>query len=92
MILAYIDSRTRLEAKIRRLIPVDWNASTNLHEGHFLAVVFDDLLCFTEVRYIALFVNAAAEESSSGALRRASRDEDPREVMTIDAHLVDGDN
>lgn len=92
MITAGVDSWFRLQLQVWRLIPEDWNTSTNLHERNFFAIVFDNLLGFDEIRDVSVVVDAAAKETSASAFCRASRDEDPREVVAVDGHLVDGDD
>lgn len=69
MIASVVDSRTRFKAKVWRLVPKDWNTSAYLNERHFLAVVFDNLLGFHEIRNVALAVDAATEKSRTGTFR-----------------------
>lgn len=89
MITTAVDARLRLELQVWRLIPKDRNTSANLHKRHFLAVVFDDLLRFDEIRDVPFFVNAAAEKTRSGSFRGATGDENPREIVTVNRNLID---
>lgn len=92
MITAGVYSRFRLQLQVWCLIPINRNTSADLHERNFFAVVFDNLLGFDEIRDVSVVVDATAKESSASTLRGPSRDEDPREVVAVDGHLVDGDD
>lgn len=52
--------------------------------------MLDDLLRFNEIRAETFLIDSTAKQTCSGTFGWASRNQNPRELVAIDIHMIDG--